>query len=853
MPFSHRWPLAASRALIPAIIAVGSVAAQAQQAQVALSIPSMPLSKALLAYAQQTRLSILAPDELTQGRTSVAVTGTVTQTDGLRQLLGESGLKFQFVDSSSVRIYGDKPVTQKGADAGDALETIEVTAEYRKEDQQNVPISITTVTGKALENSGYQSITDLQYLVPGVQYDPTQGSNFLARGVGLQSYDFSFEKSVSVVVDDVVMDAQRDNGLIGLEDIDRVDVLLGPQGTLYGKNATSGVISVTTNAPVLNEWSAKAYTSYGERDDHTVNGTLNAPIGNDSALRISAFNQGQDGYGKYTTLDELLGTVREYGARAKFLYQPSDIFDVTIAGDWEHHFDTSIRTAAGGTGTGSTFSPGASATVTAEEIALGVNPGPKNVNTADSEAGSIRYDDWGTSIRAHLMVGDDTLTSISAYRGTTFVNAAPVDLVPINLFADSTYSVGSLNSSKLSQELRWASPTGQFVEYVAGLFYNDLNANQYQYQWGPYPPGASFVQANGKPVTVLYDFSGANGSSGDEQYFNSHNVTMAEFGQVKFNFTDELTLTLGGRYSNDRNKQSLGYVNLPTAPITGTTDTFITSNKIPVFPIGSSDGHVATYRVAPEYKISDNAMVYASYSTGNKPGGLSLNGNLFDPYRPETVVDYEVGEKSEFFDHRVRVNVDLYHEQYKNYQTQTLTSVPTGPTSSILESAIGNAGGLRSEGVEGSVAVKATQALTLSGNVAYNHAYFTNYIESATNNYTGSLAPNAPAWMATVGADYKTQLLPDLSMLAHADYDYRTKVWTILDDPSYSLIKAYGLLNARISFRPDDSGFEFGVYGRNLANTFFLTGFQAYNVAGLLHFTTPDAFRTVGVFGKYAF
>jgi len=285
MSLSRRW-WRASSALIPAVVAVCSVAAQAQQAQVTLSIPAMPMSKALLAYAQQTRLSILAPDELTQGRVSVAVNGTVSQSDGLRQLLGESGLKFQFVDQSSVRIYGDKPAAQKSADAGDALETILVTAQYRKEDQQDVPISITTVSGKALENSGFQSITDLQYLVPGVQYDPTQGANFLIRGVGLQSYDFSFEKSVSVVVDDVVMDAQRDNGLIGLEDIQHVDVLMGPQGTLFGKNATSGVISVTTNAPVLDQWQAKTYLSYGERNDHTLNANVNAPIGDTMAFRL---------------------------------------------------------------------------------------------------------------------------------------------------------------------------------------------------------------------------------------------------------------------------------------------------------------------------------------------------------------------------------------------------------------------------------------------------------------------------------------------------------------------------------------------------------------------------------------
>jgi iron complex outermembrane receptor protein len=841
-----------SSILLPVLAAVCSVAAYAQEAQVTVSIPTMPLSKALLTYAQQTHLSILAPDELTQGRQSVAVSGTLGQSEALRRLLGDSGLKFQFIDANSVRVYADRE-GGGGAAESEALETIIVTAQYRRENQQQVPISINSVSGKTIEDSGYQSITDLQYLVPGVQFDPTGGANFLIRGVGLTSYDFSFEKSVSVVVDDVVMDAQRDNGLIGLVDIDRIDVLMGPQGTLFGKNATSGVISVTTGAPTLNAWAAKAYASYGERDDHMVNALFNAPIGNEMALRITAFNSGQDGFGKYTTLDELLGTVREYGTRAKLLYQPTDSFDITLAGDWAHHFDNSIRTAVSG----------GPASLVALEKAYGVNPGPTNASTADSEAGSIRYDEWGTSLRAHYMLGEDTLTSISAARLTTFLNAAPVDLVPADIFGISTFSVGTLNSQKLSQELRWASPTGGFVEYVAGFYYNDLTANQYQYQLGPYPLETGLITPSGAPLTVLDDLVGVtngvtNVSQGNAQYFQTKNITAAEFGQLKFNLTDEVSLVLGGRYSNDRNKQSLSYLYLPTQPITGTNlnYTYVAGSKPLAFNAGSTSGHDFTYRIAPQYKFSDNGMAYFTYATGNKPGGVAFNGGggLYQPYSPETAASYELGEKSEWFNHRLRLNFDLFREQYDNYQAQLLHDIPVAPGVEAPVSAIGNAGGLRSQGAETSIAFKPIQPLELSANLAYDDAYFTNYVANATTNYTGTRPPNAPAWSGMLGADYTASVLPDLGMLAHIDYDYRGKLWTVVGDPRYSLVKSYGLVNARISFAPDDKPFQFGVYGRNLGNTFFATGFSN-NYAGsgvLLHFTTPDAYRTVGVFGKYA-
>lgn len=848
MPQSYcRHALNSSTIALALALAVPA-AAHAEAATFNFEIPAGDLGPALRAFAQASGQQVVYSGEAVSGKKSATLVGVYSPDDGLRILLSGSGLSYRRGPQGVFMIYqGAELPKSDGAstNATNTLAEIVVTAQYRRENTQSVPISINSVSGKTLENSGYQSITDLQYLVPGVQYDPTQGSNFLIRGVGLQSYDFSFEKSVSVVVDDVVMDAQRDNGLIGLEDIERVDVLMGPQGTLFGKNATSGVISVTTASPVLDHWSANANASYGERNDHTLNTTINAPIGDQMALRVTAFDSGQGGFGNFTSLHEKLGAVSEYGFRGKLLYQPTDRFDVTLEGDWAHHFDTSDRTAVSG-------SPAA---ITADEIALGVTPGPHNVNTADSQEGWIRYDEWGASIRAHYKLGDDTLTSISAYRGTAFTNDAPVDLVPTNIFGYSTYSIGFLDTQKFSQEFRLASPTGGFVEYVVGAFYNDLSATQYQYQWGPNPLGSPSVTSTGAPITSLYCFSCVNGIAGNTQRFTVNNITLAEFGQLKFNLTDRLKLTLGARYSIDHNSQALGWVTYPTSPITGTdvNYTFVTSNAPPHLFSGGKSGDVITYRIAPEYRFSDNAMVYFSYATGNKPGGIALNGNVFAPYKPETVSSYEVGEKSEWLDHRIRFNLDFFHEQYTNYQAPLLTQIPAGPTGFINAVAIGNAGGLLSQGVETNLAFKPIKSLTLSGSGSYTDAYFTSYVENKTTNYTGTRPPNAPAWAGTIAADYRTPVTSDITMSAHVDYDYRGKLWTIIGQPAYSKVDGYGLVNARIGFSLGDTGFQFGVYGRNLGNTFFQTGFQQYSSAGLLHFTTPDAYRTVGVFAKYAF
>ncbi|MBU6260807.1 MAG: TonB-dependent receptor [Burkholderiales bacterium] len=725
------------------------------------------------------------------------------------------------------------------AGATTALAPIIVTAQHRAESAQVVPISITSVSGKTIEDSGFQSVTDLQYVVPGVQYDPTNGAAFQIRGVGSTSFDFSNEKSVSVVVDDVVMDAQRANGLIGLVDVDRVDVLMGPQGTLFGKNSTSGVISVTTANPQLGQFGVDAGVSWGERNDHLVNATANVPLGSQSALRVSAFDQGQDGPGTYTVLKRKLGSVAEYGYRAKLLFKPSNRFEAVLANDFEHHWDSSIRTAVGG----------ASAVVTAAEIANGVTPGPRNADDADTSFGYIRSEEWGTSLHLRARIGADTLTSITAYRGSDYVNSTPADLVPGNVSAFIPFNVGVLNTSKYSEELRWASPTGRFLEYVAGLFYNKLDATQSQLQWATL--GAPLVSSTGVPDTKFYALTGAIGQPGNASLFDARNTTTAAYGQLKFNFTKDASLALGLRETHDSNYQSLSYITIPSQGYTGNAnDTFTATSAAPLYPNGTAKGSNFSYRISPQYKLGPDAMVYASYSTGYKPSGIAFVSNKYDPYLAETVKAWEIGEKAELLDHELRLNFDIYSSQFTDFQATTLTTIPGALTQQLV---IGNAGGLVSRGAEGTAAWRASGALTLNANLTYTDAHFTNYAYNATTNYTNTRLTNAPRWSGFVGADYSTALSDKLALKASVQYSFRSKLWTVVGQPAYSQVGGYGLVNGRITLSPTDGNFEYGVYARNLFNRYFSTGWQNYGALGLLHYTSPDAYRTLGLFAKYTY
>ena len=730
-----------------------------------------------------------------------------------------------------------RPPEATSPDRDTALDPIIVTAQRRSESLQEVPVSITSITGKALENSNFRSVTDLQYVVPGVQFDPTNGSAFQVRGVGSTSFDYSNEKSVSLVVDDVVMDAQRDNGLTGLSDIQQVDVLMGPQGTLFGKNATSGVIAITTVKPVLGEFSGKASASYGQREDHNGSLTVNLPLGDKVALRVSAFDQGQEGYGRYTTLNQPLNSFKEYGYRAKLLFQPSDHVEITYFNDYEHHWDNFIRTSVSG----------ASAAVTALQIAHGVTPSMQNDDDADSKMGRLQTKTWGHSLRTQIGIGRDTLTSITAYRETRYVGDTPANLVPAEQFAFLPYNEGTIHTKKFSQELRWASPTGGFVEYLAGAFYNRLRNDATQLQWATL--GTPLVSATGVPLTNFFALTGAIGDPGNATHSRTSNTTEAVFGQLKFNFTPKASLAVSGRYTHDNNIQSLGFFWIDPLPFTGVNATFTPTSAPPLQSSGRIKSNNFSYRIAGEYKLDDNAMLYATLSTGYKPGGPAFSGG-YSPYADETVKSLEAGVKSELFDRRVRLNFDVFSSKFTDFQASLVTFVPGNP---LAQTAIGNAGGLKSQGAEATFAWRATEGLTLSGGLTYADAHFTDYIYNPTTNYSGTVLTNAPKWQGTISADYDREVGGNMRLRANLGYSYRSDVYTVIGQPAYSEIPGFGIANGRISVSPINRDVEFGLYARNLFDKYYSAGIQQYSTLSLVHYIARDAHRTVGVFAKFDF
>lgn len=812
------------------------------------NIPAQGLGPALKAFARSRDLQVLYFSQMVRDVHTAGASGQLTADEALTQLLSGTGLVFRYIDANAVTILpaapgggalprnsddpdgpnsskegktpssGDSRVAQA---MSEGLQEVVVTAQRREENLQDVPIGVTVVSGTDLQQANFRDLTDLQFLAPSLKFDPNNGGGFQIRGVGTQAFDFSAEQAVSTVLDDVVMDAQRGLGLFGLDDVEQIEVLRGPQGTLFGKNSTSGVVAITTRKPSLGVFSADGSVSYGERNDYNAHSSLNLPIGSTAALRIFGFVQGQDGYGSYTDLGSHLGTTREQGTRAKLLFAPNDDLDVTLTGSYAHHTDNNTILLITGT-----------PDVEARAAAAGTIAGPRNFNNAGSYAAFNESNDAGASLNVNYRVADHTITSVTAFHYFGDRGNGPVAFFPGDQFLPS--NIIDLQTHKFSEELRIASALGGLFEYVAGLFYNELELYSTQFQVGALgqslPPGV-FLSVTGA----------ANGPPGNDlAIFDNDNRGAAIFGQVKVNFSEKVDVIAGARFTHDRNaaQVSYGFGNLPP-PVAF------------VIPIGTaavpSAGVVTannlSYRISPQYHFTPDTTVYVTYSTGYKGPGVAFVSGVYDPYRRETVGSAEIGLKSELLDRHLRLNVDVFDEYYRNFQAQLLVPIPGSPLNAIVT---GNAGSVRSRGFESDAAFRATQSLTFNGALTWNEAYFSNYV-SGPNVYTGQPLSNAPRWSGTLAANYSRPLVGNFNFAANVNYAYRSRSYGNVGQIDTTQIGGYGFMGGRLSFGNDH--WTAGVYGRNLLDHYFPIGFspplpdepaaQAYNVNGR---------RTVGVF-----
>lgn len=734
------------------------------------------------------------------------------------------------------------------------IDTIIVSGTRRESDVQDVPVTIDVVGANEIQTAGINNPSDLEYVVPAVTFNPQIGAGFLIRGLGSQSFEYNLEKAVGVVVDDVVQGLPRSIGLSTLTDVERIEVLKGPQGTLFGKNATAGVIYVVTRKPELENFSALGSLRYGTDNETVIEANVNLPLSPTTAARLSAAYQQRDGYlpNKFNGIDG--GAYQDVALRAKFLWEPTSDLQVYLIGEFQDHEDEGTNVLETITSWPTPATPISPTSTTLLDFgallgAYGVVFGPENRDYVDNDPTTQQIRHKAVQGTVTWNVGDFTLTSITAYKEQESGNRTDGDKTPTDF---NKYNVGELEAKQFTQEVRLNSPVGGFMDYVVGAFLFDQDVEALENQ------GGLRGRTDLPPNTYV-------GTDGGTQNYTARSNSLAAFGQANLHFTDWLTLVAGGRYTDDEVGGSYFFSDDPRF-------NFVGPHPADVSREATADDF--SYKAALQIQASDDIMFYGGYAQGYKAPAIGTSAGAAREVLPETVDSYEIGMKSQFFDRRLTLNLAVFKQDFNNMQTTTIVFRPDGNFDVVLD----NAKGVESKGAELDASLRVLDDLTLTGRYSYNPVEFEDFLTTCyrgqainpapgpgcyrpvpgggtVNDVTGLPSVNAPEKSFNVGFSYSPQVSAGLRGFANFSYNHRSESWSVAGDPN-TILPAYGLLSGNIGLGTLDGKIRYSIYGRNILDEEFPIRIRSLSFSGVGSYRTTfsrESERTIGVRMDYAF
>jgi iron complex outermembrane receptor protein len=749
------------------------------------------------------------------------------------------------------------------------LDTVIVTARLRKEDAQKVPAAMSVVESERLTRTYTVNVNQLSQLVPSINYSSPNPRNtaLTIRGLGssvvaISQANDGLEPGVGFYVDQVYH-ARPATAAFDFSDIDRVEVLRGPQGTVFGKNTTAGAISVTTKGPSFT-FGADEEISGGEWGFFQAKGSVTGPlVGNQLAFRISGLVTRRDGVLDNVRFNTWQNNVATDSARAQLLWTPSDAFRVRLIGDWSD-FESQcctqvfVRVAP-------TLKPLAQqyAALAAGAIPGGYQPPSFNpydrLTDIDAPIG-VATDEGGAAAIADWQIGPATITSVTAWRFWDWDAANDRDYtgLPIQL----VQHIPS-RQDQYSQELRIASSTpGQF-DYVAGLYY--FHQRIVGHPISIYGPLATYwLLPAGRPANLLdgYQTNGVTDFRSD---------SYAAFAEVTWRPAPRVALTGGIRYTYEL-KDGLYNVQAFGGLTTGLTASLI-NDKNSVLRSQAYTGHISdgspSGRANVAYNFTGQVMGYVSYANGQKSGGINMSGLPVYPagvpghasgdpilstvtVRPEHNVTWEVGLKTSVFDGAVRLNIDGFDTDVRDYQANVVDNAAVV----ALRSYLANIPEVTVKGVEMDAQAQVGQHLSLTAALTYSDGRYASYANgpcpieltgAATTqcDLTGKGLPGLPKWSGSLGGEYTVPVSPG-EVFVRADGFARTSIFGDATDSAYTVVPGYAILNASIGFR-SPKGWEVALFARNLTGSNYLQNVtvQAGN-SGLIVGTPSDP-RVIGV------
>ena len=703
-----------------------------------------------------------------------------------------------------------------------------VTARRTSERAQDVPIALSVVSGETLERKGGYTLTDIQSQTPSLTAfnSNPRNSSIGIRGIGVSTASDGLDTSVGVYIDGVYL-GRPGMALSDLIDVDRVEVLRGPQGTLFGRNNSAGVLNITTRGPEF-EFKGTAEISGGTYNYNQERVSVTGPIIDGLlAFRVTGFNTHRDGVLDNIKTGVAANSVGRSGARVQFLATPASNLTVRLIGDYSIEDDTCCVSAT------KLVLPASLSATTGRTLqalaALGYVPKRSLDYTQNNSLQNMKTDQKGVSLQADWDLGPVTLTSISAWRYWHFnplqdSDGTPLDVIQVN--------VAQTKDDQVSQEIRIASQPGRFTWQVGGyLFHQVLRDHFILNQFGTDASNFYTTYARlANPAAAAINI--APGS----QYLDDVRTTVdsvAVFGQANYSITEQLTITGGIRYTHDKRwgRSDTSTVGTPN-PATSIPFHYNTS---------VSDDNVS-YLASVSYKITPDVLLYGSYSTGYKGSGLNLNAAVSAGtplvLAPEEVKNWELGLKTQFFDRRVTLNLSAFSIDLSGLQANI---VPTNGNRSYLA----NVGDVRSRGVEIDGSFKLTDSLTIDGNASYNDAKYKSYSNApcpvgvtGVCDLTGKPLFQAPKWVANASIDYHVQLDGGVRPYAIAQFSYRSSTFGTADAGPYSRIDPYALFNFRVGTSFRDGQFDVSAWVNNAFDKKYFQNLSTTSIVG----TSPFAY-----------
>ncbi len=761
--------------------------------------------------------------------------------------------------------------TSVGTGASDDSSEIIVTARRREESAQDIPIAVSVVGGEHIDNTGSFNVGRLQQLTPTLQFYSSNPRNTAVniRGIGVPFGLTSdgFEQGVGIYIDDVYY-ARVASATFDFLDVAQIEVLRGPQGTLYGKNTTAGAINIRTNQPTF-DFEGKAEISVGNYDFRQAKASVSGPLSDTLAARLALSTTSRRGTIYNVTTDRFIQSQDNLGLRGQLLWEPNDALSVTLVGDYNQQ--DAICCGSVFVRTGATQRP---LNRQFAALAAALNYAPPSTNPFDRitdldaslNAGNKIA---GVSLRVNWEVGAGTLTSITAWRYWDWKPENDRDFTGLSIVS---LSQNPSQQDQYTQEFRY-SQSGERFDFVVGAFaFNQRIDTQ-----GTEAQGSDASRWNINPTnplsndpTVLDGLTARN-----TQFLKS--TSLALFGQLSWKVTDALTIQPGARlnYDNKEGFYQREVFDGQGLPVLFGQPGARRAAQLAVFTPQISAPEATdwnfSYDLTVSYDLAEDVLGYATYAKSFKTVGINQNGLPTDAagvpiaaagqIRPETVNHYEVGIKSQFWDRRITLNLAAFRTDIEDYQA-TVNNGQLG----VLRGYLANADKVRSQGVEADFSLRPSERFNAYVNAAYTDAEYVRFVDApcppelAGGTIVGAgqtpSAPGTPGGLSPANCDISGQRLPGVSKYSlsfgaeantpvtlfgesgefYVGYDgsYRSSFSSNASPSIYTNIDGYSLSNFRVGFR-SDAGFGIFAWARNAFDeNYFEQLFVAPSNTGLI-------------------